>query len=145
MTATGGTAYRLAAGDFLAACGTSETLRDLLLRFVRAFTAQLSSTIVSSLTQAVDTRLCRWTLMAHDRVEGDEIVVTHSEIAVMLGIRRASVTDALHVLEGDRLIRANRGQIMILDRDELRRRAGTTYGFAEEEYSRLIAPFPERE
>jgi CRP-like cAMP-binding protein len=144
MTATGGTAYRIAAGDFLAACGTSETLRDLLLRFVRAFTAQLSSTIVSSLTQAVDTRLCRWTLMAHDRVEGDDLVVTHSEIAVMLGIRRASVTDALHVLEGDRLIRANRGHITILDRDALRSRAGTTYGFAEEEYSRLIAPFPER-
>jgi DNA-binding transcriptional regulator YhcF (GntR family) len=82
--------------------------------------------------------------MAHDRVEGDDLVVTHSEIAVMLGIRRASVTDALHVLEGDRLIRANRGHITILDRDALRSRAGTTYGFAEEEYSRLIAPFPER-
>ena len=83
--------------------------------------------------------------MAHDRVEGDEIVVTHTEIAVMLGIRRASVTDTLHILEGERLIHSRRGQVTVLDRNGLRRRAGATYGFAEEEYSRLIAPFPMRD
>jgi CRP-like cAMP-binding protein len=143
MTAVGGTAIRISAGDLLEACRASDSLRDLLLRFVRAFTAQLSSTVVSSLTQPVDTRLCRWTLMAHDRVDGDEIVVTHNEIAVMLGIRRSSVTDALHILEGERLIQGLRGRVTIRDRDGLRRRAGATYGFAEEEYSRLIAPFPD--
>jgi CRP-like cAMP-binding protein len=144
MTAAGGTAFKISARDLLAACNASETLRDLLLRFVRAFTVQLTSTIVSSLTQAVDTRLCRWTLMAHDRVEGDEIAVTHGEIAVMLGIRRASVTDALHILEGERLIRARRGRVTVLDREGLRRRAGSSYGFAEDEYSRLISRFPTR-
>jgi CRP-like cAMP-binding protein len=143
MSAVGGTAIRISAADLLAACKASDSLRDLLLRFVRAFAAQLSSTIVSSLTQPVDTRLCRWTLMAHDRVQGDEIVVTHSEIAVMLGIRRSSVTDALHILEGERLIQGLRGRVTVRDRDGLRRRAGATYGFAEEEYSRLIAPFPD--
>jgi CRP-like cAMP-binding protein len=142
MTAVGGTAIRISAADLLAACRASDSLRDLLLRFVRAFTVQLSSTVVSSLTQPVDTRLCRWTLMAHDRVDGDEIVVTHNEIAVMLGIRRSSVTDALHILEGERLIQGLRGRVTVRDRDGLRRRAGATYGFAEEEYSRLIAPFP---
>jgi CRP-like cAMP-binding protein len=144
MTESGGTAYRITTADLLAACNASETLRDLLLRFVRAFTVQLSTTIVSSLTQSIDTRLCRWTLMAHDRVEGDDLLVTHTEIAVMLGIRRASVTDALHILEGERLIQSFRGQVTIRDREGLRHRAGATYGFAEEEYSRLIAPFPVR-
>ena len=142
MTASGGSAYKIFTDDLLAACSASETLRDLLLRFARAFMVQLSTTIVSSLTQSIDTRLCRWTLMAHDRVEGDEIVVTHTEIAVMLGIRRSSVTDALHILEGERLIRSRRGHVTVIDREGLRRRAGATYGFAEEEYSRLIAPFP---
>ncbi|HEX8258113.1 MAG TPA: helix-turn-helix domain-containing protein, partial [Allosphingosinicella sp.] len=86
--------------------------------------------------------LCRWTLMAHDRIEGDEIKVTHDEIAVMLGVRRASVTDALHILEGEGLIRSRRGRVTIRNRDGLRRLAGETYGYAEAEYSRLIAPFP---
>ena len=142
MTAVGGPAFRISTGDILAACRASETLHDLLLRFVRAFTVQLSCTVVSSLTQSVETRLCRWTLMAHDRVEGDKIEVTHQEIAVMLAVRRSSVTDALHILEGEGLIRSQRGRVLIRDRSGLRRRAGNTYGLAEAEYSRLIAPFP---
>ena len=143
MTAVGGSAFRVSAEDLMAVCRASPALHDLLLRYVRALTVQLSCTIVSSLTQSVDTRLCRWTLMAFDRVDSDELEVTHEEIAVMLAIRRASVTDALHILEGEHLIRCNRGRVFIRDREGLKQRAGNTYGAAEAEYSRLIAPFPE--
>ena len=142
VTADGGTALHLSPAELLEACRGSETLRTALLRFVQAFTVQLGRTIVSSLTQPVHTRLCRWTLMAHDRAGSDEIKVTHDEIAVMLGIRRASVTDTLHILEGDGLIRCSRGRVVIRDREGLRQRAGETYGYYEAEYSRLIAPFP---
>jgi CRP-like cAMP-binding protein len=142
VTVGGGDAYRISAGDLVDACRASQTLRDLLLRFVQAFMVQLGRTIVSSLIQPVETRLCRWTLMAHDRVEGDEIKVTHDEIAVMLAVRRASVTDALHILEGEGLIRAHRGRVLVRNRDGLQRRAGETYGYYEREYSWLIAPFP---
>ena len=143
VTADGGTAVHIAPDQLMDACRASETLRDLLLRFVQAFEVQLGRTVVSNLTQSVESRLCRWTLMAHDRIAGDEIKVTHAEIGVMLGVRRASVTDALHVLEGEGLIRARRGQVTIRDREGLQRLAGETYGFYESEYSRLIAPFPQ--
>lgn len=142
MTAVGGAAFRTSATDFRAACEASETLRDLMLRFVAAYTVQLSRTVVSSLTQSVETRLARWTIMVHDRVDGDEIEVTHQEIAVMLAVRRSSVTDALHVLEGENLIRCQRGRVQVRDREGLIRRASSSYGAAEAEYSRLIAPFP---
>ncbi len=142
VTADGGTGIHISPAQLLNACRASEALRNLLLRFVQAFIIQLGRTVVSNLTQPVETRLCRWTLMAHDRITGDEIKVTHDEIAVMLGVRRASVTDALHILEGEGLIRSHRGRVVIRDRDGLRRLAGDAYGFAEAEYSRLIAPFP---
>jgi CRP-like cAMP-binding protein len=142
VTAHGGDAFHIEPGALLDACRASEPLRGQLLRFVQAFLVQLSRTIVSSLTQSVETRLCRWTLMAHDRIEGDEIEVTHEEIAVMLVVRRASVTDALHILEGEGLIRGHRGRVTIRDREGLLRRAGETYGYYEAEYCRLIAPFP---
>ena len=145
MTALGGQAHGIATDRLLAACNASETLRHLLLRFVQTFVVQLGRTAVSSLMQPVETRLCRWTLMAHDRIVGDELEVTHHEIAVMLGIRRASVTDALHILEGERLIRCHRGRVMIRDRAGLRKIAGGTYGVAEAQYSQLIARFPEKE
>lgn len=144
VTAHGGDAFHIEPGALLEACRVSETLRGQLLRYVQAFLVQLSRTIVSSLTQSVETRLCRWALMGHDRIEGDEIEVTHDEIAVMLAVRRASVTDALHILEGEGLIRAQRGRVTIRDREGLLRRAGETYGYSEAEYCRLIAPFPNR-
>jgi DNA-binding transcriptional regulator YhcF (GntR family) len=80
--------------------------------------------------------------MAHDRIEGDEIKVTHDNIALMLAVRRASVTDALHMLEGQGLIRGHRGRVTIRDREGLLRIAGDSYGYYEAEYTRLIAPFP---
>ena len=142
ITAQGGVALHVSPDTLLEACRASEKLRDTLLRFVHAFVIQMGRTVVSSLTQPVEVRLARWTLMAHDRVEGDEIKVTHDEIAVMLAVRRASVTDALHILEGESFIRATRGRVLVRDRSGLRLMAGDTYGFFEAEYSRLIAPFP---
>ncbi len=41
-------------------------------------------------------RLARWILMSHDRFEGDDLVVTHEFISLMLGVRRQGVTEALH-------------------------------------------------
>jgi CRP-like cAMP-binding protein len=142
VTADGGTALRMPSDELLRACRASESLRDLLLRFVQAFFVQLGQTVVSSLIQSVETRLSRWALMAHDRIERDEIKITHENVALMLAVRRASVTEAIHILEGEGLIRARRGCVTIRDREGLLRRAGEAYGAYESEYSRLIAPFP---
>jgi hypothetical protein len=75
--------------------------------------------------------------MAHDRVHGD-LALTHEFLAVMLGVRRAGVTVALHELEGRGLIRVVRGHIAIHDRARLKELAGPTYGPAEAAYGRLI-------
>jgi CRP-like cAMP-binding protein len=144
VTADGGTALQISPESLLRACQASESLRALLLRFIQAFVVQLGQTVASSLTQDVETRLSRWAVMAHDRVEGDEMKITHENVALMLAVRRATVTDALHVLEGEGLIRARRGHVTIRDRAGLLRRAGDTYGSYEAEYSRLIAPFPRK-
>lgn len=142
ITAEGGIAHHITPNALREACRASDSLREGLLRFVLAFMVQMGHTVVSSLTQPVEVRLSRWTLMAHDRVEGDDIKVTHGEIATMLAVRRASVTDAVHHLEGEGLIRAQRGRVQVRDREGLKRRACGTYGHFETEYSRLIAPFP---
>jgi CRP-like cAMP-binding protein len=135
------TAYRIGAQDLIEASRASVSLHNLLMRFVQSFIVQLGRTAVSNLCDPVDRRLCRWLLMNHDRLEGDAIEVTHRQIGVMLGVRRASVTDALHVLEGDRLIRAERRRIVVQDRARLRECGGESYGVAEAAYRRLLGPF----
>jgi DNA-binding FadR family transcriptional regulator len=76
--------------------------------------------------------------MCQDRL-GDELNLTHDFLALMLGVRRPSVTDALHMLEGRRIIRAGRGLITIRDRQKLEEVAANAYGLPEAEYRRLIA------
>jgi hypothetical protein len=58
----------------------------------------------------------------------------------MLGVRRPSITDALHQLEGELLIRAERGLITVRNREGLLAYAGDAYGKSEREYRRLICP-----
>jgi hypothetical protein len=75
---------------------------------------------------------------AHDRLDGDEIPLTHEFLAFMLGVRRPGVTDALQLLEGKGLIRTSRGRVQIADRAGLVACAGISYGIPEAEYQRLI-------
>ena len=134
------TAIRIDGREFLAAVGGSMRLRELLLRFAGTFMAQMGRTIVSNLIHPIERRTARWILLYHDRVDGDEIAMTHEELSLMLGVRRASVTDALHVLEGEQAIRNMRRRVIVRDRGKLQVIAGESYGFAEAEYARLIAP-----
>jgi hypothetical protein len=79
--------------------------------------------------------------MAHDRTDGDAVTLTHEYMGVMLAVRRPSVTTALHVLEGNRLITATRGTITIRDRSGLEEFSDGSYGPPEAEYTRLIGRF----
>lgn len=132
------TALRIDADRFLVVADQSPELKTLLLRFAGTFTAQMGRTIVSNLIHSVERRTARWILLYQDRVRSEEISVTHEELGFMLGVRRQSVTDALHYLEGDGAIRSLRGRLTVRDRARLEALAAETYGFAEAEYRRLI-------
>lgn len=134
-------AWRMPAQDLLDAAQASAPLHDLLMRFVQTFVIQLGRTAASNLCDPVEQRLSRWLLMNHDRLPGDDIELTHEQIGVMLGVRRASVTEKLHILEGEGLIRSKRGRITIRDRARLRACAGDSYGVAEAAYNRLVTGF----
>ena len=100
----------------------------------------MAQTAVANARLTLEARLARWLLMTQDRVGKPELPITHEFLSTMLGVRRAGVTDALHVLEGQGAIRPRRGVITVLDRAALKARAGTLYGLAEAEYERLLAP-----
>ncbi len=136
------TALAMQAAELRVALGASETLRSFLARYVSAFVAQMTGTLTSNLVQTVEERTARWLLMYHDRIDGDEVVITHDELGAMLGARRASITDALHRLEGAGGIRSGRGKLSIRDRAGLMALAGATYGPAEAEYRRLVTLLP---
>lgn len=138
----GGTALSISPAELLRACQERQAINVLLQRYVHCFISQTGRTIMSNLNDPLDKRLARWLLMNHDRLEGDRIDLTHEQLGVTLGVRRATVTDALHILEGNGFIRSKRGRIEVRDRAQLLAFAGESYGAAETEYARSIAPFP---
>ena len=134
----GGSGRRIAVAAMRDALDRSLTLRLSLLRYVQAYMMQLVYTALSNAQSSLEERLCRWLLMCRDRSNDAEIALTHEFLSTMLGVRRAGVTNALHVLEGEHLIRARRGRITITDREGLQRRAGACYGPPEAAYEDLL-------
>ncbi|UUL81204.1 Crp/Fnr family transcriptional regulator [Sphingomonas qomolangmaensis] len=109
-----------------------------LLRYRETLLIQMRWTIAARLQNGPDRRLARWLCMLHDRVEGDTLDITHLRLAAFLNARRASITDSLHVLEGERIVRCTRGKIFVRDRSALEAAAGPAYGPAEAAYAALF-------
>jgi CRP-like cAMP-binding protein len=116
----------------------SRTLHNSLLKFVQAFMSQTAQTAIANARAKLPERLARWLLMAHDRVPGDRLALTHEFLSLMLAVRRAGVTEAVQDLERKGLIETSRAEIVLLDRKGLERIAGHFYGVPEAEYRRLL-------
>jgi CRP-like cAMP-binding protein len=133
-----GEGLRIGSDNLRRATQSSASLQQLLLRYVQAMMIQTANTAYANGHGKVEARLARWLLMVHDRMDGDEVPLTHEFLALMLGVRRPGVTEALHVLEGRQAIRTARSLIVVTDRARLEESAAGLYGVSEREYKRLI-------
>ncbi len=134
-----GEAYRIDATIFASAVSESPSLAGLLLRYQLYLLTQVAYTALSHGSFTVPQRLARWLLMAHDRVDGDEIEVVHDFMAWMLGVRRAGITEAISQFKANGCIDAKRGKIIVLSRELLEEKAAGSYGRPEAEYQRAFA------
>ena len=134
-----GEALRISTPDLRAAIVARPSIFRPLGLFTQALIVQVAQTAYANATFNIEARLARWILMTQDRVGGGELTLTHEFLSVMLGVRRAGVTTATHVLEGMGSIRTRRGRIEIVDREKLLELAGDAYQVAEDEYERLMA------
>jgi CRP-like cAMP-binding protein len=122
----------------LEAATDDPAIREFFLRYAHTCDIQLAQSALANARYSMSERLARWLLMCHDRMDGNDLPLTHEFLALMLGVRRSGVTGEIHVLEGMQLIKATRGNVRILDRARLEGIAGGCYGVAEREYERLL-------
>jgi CRP-like cAMP-binding protein len=118
----------------------SGAVRQLLYRYTQALFNQLAQHVVCNRLHRTAQRCARWLLLTHDRVDGDEFPLTHEFLALMLGVRRASVTEVAGRLQRAGLIRYRLGRIWVLDRAGLEAASCECYGVIQQEYDRLIGP-----
>lgn len=113
-------------------------VQHLLLRYTQALITQMAQTAVCNRHHSVDQQLCRWLLLSLDRLASNQLVMTQSLIADMLGVRREGVTEAAGRLHRAKLIDYQRGRITVLDRTALERRSCECYAVVKKEYDRLL-------
>lgn len=135
---TGGHGYRISAEDLMAMMDQSLALRRCMLSYAHIFTVQSAQTCLANGRSKLEERLARWLLMAHDRLETDELNLTHDFLADMLGVRRPGVSLALNLLEQRGVICRQRGKIRIIDRTGLTKSSRGAYGIPEAEFLRLF-------
>ena len=133
-----GEARWIKADQLRKAMKASDSLRAALLKYVQVFMVQTTHTAIANARAQIDRRLARWILMAQDRTANKALPLTHEFLALMLGVRRPGVTEALQSLKRQKLIETGRNQIVVLSRNGIEKLAGQSYGVPEKEYRRLI-------
>jgi len=98
-----------------------------LFEYAHTLSEQIALTVVCNWFHKTEQRLARWLLMAQDRVYSDSMVLTHDNMAQMLGVSRSRVSLAAGILQRKRLIHYLRGHIRILNRRRLEAAACECY------------------
>ena len=76
-----------------------DEFRDLVSRCQIVFHSQTMQSAACNGLHSLTERCCRWLLMSQDRINGDDVPLTHEFLALMLGVRRASVSDVLKPIQ----------------------------------------------
>jgi CRP-like cAMP-binding protein len=134
-----GEALRIDATDFQEIAGHDSPLRRLLLLYHTSFLTQISYSVACNGLHPIQKRCCRWLLTTRDRTDSDTLPLTHEFLGIMLGVRRASVTDVLRTLQEQGLVSNSRGAITIVDRPGLERLSCECYRAVKDEYERLVS------
>ena len=137
-TQINGRAQRIDAARLIEAADRFVNLRMLILRYESAFLTQSMQGAACNGLHAVQQRCCRWLLTARDRCESDELTLTHEFLALMLGVRRASVSDVLRPLQDAGLVNSVRGHITILNRPALEAGSCECYRVIANQQRRLL-------
>lgn len=110
---------------------------DILARFVDAYLMQVSQTAACNRMHDLGQRAARWLLMTHDRVGNDTFGLTHEFLAIMLGVRRAGVSEAAAELQRKGAITYSRGRVTVSNRAILEQQACVCYGAVRDRFASL--------
>ncbi len=135
-----GKAMRMTAADFKTECKQGTTLRQMMLRFGQLRFMQASLASACHRFHGVEKRLVRWILMTGDRLQSNEIPVTSTFLSFILGLSPKEAADAVDVLKIRELIRYSKGNLEIIDRQNLLASACDCYTLIRNEENNYLVP-----
>lgn len=117
-------------------------LHTLMHRYTQALFNQIAQGAACNRHHETQQRLARWILQTHDRVGTDTFPLTHEFIAQMLGVRRATATEAAQALQARGLITYHRGMVTVADREGVEAVACVCYRVITDDFDKLIPRNP---
>jgi len=126
----------LAVAPFLRAA-TTGTFRKVMGQYAQAMILQTMQGTACNALHAVPQRCCRWLLQIHDRMDGDDFALKHEFLAVMLGVRRPTVTVVLRMLQDTGLIAGRYGHMRVISRNRLEAASCECYAVIRSHFTRL--------
>jgi hypothetical protein len=114
-----GTVARMTLSRFRERMVDSPPFARLMRRSVTAALFNAQQIAACNAKHRIEAQCARWLLMTRDRVGRDTFPVTHESLALLLGVRRASITVAAQSLQASGAIAHHRGLVTITDADTL--------------------------
>jgi CRP-like cAMP-binding protein len=136
---TSGHGYRLPGKLLMEEFNRAGLFQRLLLRYTQALITQMCQTAACNRHHSIEQQLCRWLLLTLDRLPSNELIVTQELVAIALGVRRESITEAAGNLQRAGFIRYRRGHISVLERSGLEAGACECYAVVRKELARLLS------
>ena len=133
-----GHALRMSADSFRWVLSESEALNDALHRYAGCLYMFASANTACGRRHEVEPRLARWLLHSADQSGSHILKLTHEFGAMMLGVRRSSITIAAGALKTKKLIDYGRRSLEIVDREGLLGTACECYATITRTYARLL-------
>ena len=130
--------YKMTVGAFAEEMQRHAAFYDRVIRYQQALAIQVMQTTACNALHSAEQRCCRWLLMTRDRVGNDDLTLTHEFLAIMLGVRRSTVSIIVEGLQKAGLVETRRGQITIVDRQRLEASSCECYGAVKANFARLL-------
>ena len=115
-----------------------EELQKLLLLYTQAQLNQIAQITACQSHHVIEQRLARWLLLVRYCTNKDTLPLTQKLISMMLGVRRASITEAAISLQQSEIITYSRGQIVIVNPQKLEAVACECYSKIIQNYNYLL-------
>jgi CRP-like cAMP-binding protein len=133
-----GDAYQLSVETFMSALQHCSTLRQKVGDFAYLKMMHLTQSALCNRFHATEQRLCRWLLATHDRTGTLELLLTRDLLAKMIGSTRPAVSIITGTLQSAGLIRAGRGKVTILDREEMKEATCECYHIIKQQFDNYL-------
>jgi CRP-like cAMP-binding protein len=137
MVQLAGRGWRIALADLQKAFCDSEEIRSGILQFVQCHAAMTAQIAGCNRLHGAEQRLARWLLMASDRTQENDLSFTQEYLAEMIAVERTTVTAIAGDMQRQGLIEYSRGQLKILNRENLELTACECYPIVKRLFEEL--------